>query len=80
MNPPRWTQMPNDSGYWYFAPDLTDWDVKGKITGVERHEYGCGTAEWWTTPYSTRQKITPEMGYWFGPFKIARPTAEDATR
>ena len=67
--------MPDEHGFWFFTPEIKDWDLS-KLIGVERWEYSKNEIEFWTTPYSQRKLITPDMGWWFGPFRVLMPPKE----
>ncbi len=66
----KWTQMPDESGWWFFASRLEDWDLAMPV-GVSRHEDMDGTVTF--VARGKDEPIARDAGWWFGPFRVEKP-------
>ncbi len=67
-----WMTMPNDFGWYFFTPTIADYDLAEPVS-VEAHT-ACAAPTYYVACFKKGElRITPNMGYWFGPIKLSRP-------
>lgn len=75
---PSWTPMPDSFGWYLFTPKLEDWDLADMVQ-VTRID-SCGRVRFESSkqlPYMLKPDvITPNLGWWYGPFHIEQPRRE----
>lgn len=72
---PRWLPMPDTFGWWFFTPELKNWDFAIPIR-VHRLESCDGEVEY--DGFFIKEGRIPlhsKMGWWYGPIRVIRPTS-----
>lgn len=69
----QWVRMPTTFGWWFFTAEPQNYDLAMPLRVTQIMEPGGQRFE--VGPYSQSKRITPDMGWWYGPVPLVKPQA-----